>query len=217
MAKEYKLPKKPIYPIPELKEHIDANNQGYNPDRYPYDNNYTDWVKAVQGYSKMDGAPKYPITREITQIVRQTYGGKEYLTYYEILTGKDYYQNPLPFTHKYGKYKKPIYRKQFNYKQNTVNIIPTGKNETRFFIPYSPKTVDELYKYAPDDRDIQLVIKVGDRSYGGGGFFTKEEFRDLSIEELARIGREGKNMFARLEVKIPDNEYAKENFELKQK
>ena len=213
-AKEYKLPKQPLYPIPELIQHIKANNQEYNPDRFPYDNNYNDWIKAVKGYSKIEGSPSYPITREISQIVRLKKGGQEYILYYEILTGKDYYQNPLPFTHKVGKYKKPLYRKQYNYRTGEVNTIPLNKKEIVYTVKYSKKLINELYKYAIEGKDIQLLIKVGDRSYGGGGFYTLEEFRDLSLEELARIGREGKNMFARLEVKIPDNTLAKENFEL---
>ena len=43
--------------------------------------------------------------------------------------------------------------------------------------------------------DIELLVNVGSKQYGGRGFYTYEEFRDATLEELARIGREGKGMF----------------------
>ena len=51
--------------------------------------------------------------------------------------------------------------------------------------------------------DIELFVNVGSKQYGGRGFYTYEEFRDASLEELARIGREGKGMFTQPTSNVP--------------
>ena len=42
---------------------------------------------------------------------------------------------------------------------------------------------------------------LASKQYGGRGFYTYDEFRDSTLEELARIGREGKGMFTQLNLK----------------
>ena len=50
---------------------------------------------------------------------------------------------------------------------------------------------------------LEFLVNVGSRQYGGRGFFTPEEFRNDKLEELARIGREGKGMYTTLQSNVP--------------
>ena len=70
--------------------------------------------------------------------------------------------------------------------------------------------------------DIELLVNVGSKQYGGRGFYTYQEFKDSSLEDLARlgfytyqefkdssledlarIGREGKGMFTQPTSNVP--------------
>lgn len=194
-TQEYRLTE-PIYPLKQIVEHYKNNNQEYNKNRQGLDNIFEEWWKLCVLPGLTDPTLKKPITRTINKIKRIKVGSKEYVTYYEVLEGQDYQQNPTLFTHTVGTYKLPIFRRTFDYQTNSVKTSRSGKEETKYMFEYSPELIRELLKYAADGpKGIELLIQVGSVKYGYRGFFTEEEFINEPIEELARIARDGKGMF----------------------
>lgn len=193
----------PLYPHHDLKKHHDDHKIQYVPYQGSYDDAYNNWYQVVRADHDVSGAPKRPIYREISQIMRQKSSGKEYLTYGESLIGFDHENNPIPFFHTYGTYIKPYFRTVYNYETRKANTIRSGQYETVFFIEYSKGLLDELYDSGPDNMDIELLVTVGSMQYGGRGFYTYDEFRDLPLEDLARMGREGKGQFPLAQTNIP--------------
>ena len=193
----------PLYPHKDLlKYHTDHKIQ-YVPAQGSYDDTYNEWYQLVRADHDLSGAPKRPMYREISQIIRVKNSGNDYLLVSETITGFDHENNPIPFFHTTGQYLKPFFRTVYNYDLKRANTIRSGQNETVFFIKYDKDLIDTLYEAGPDDKDIELLVNVGSKQYGGRGFFTYDEFRDLSLEELGRIGREGKGMFTTATTNIP--------------
>jgi len=195
--------KHPLYPNPDLVKYYNDHKVIYHPYQGTYDSAYNNWYQLVRADHDISGAPIRPITREISQIIRLKSSGKEYLLYSETLYGLDHENTQIPFFHTYGEYKKPAFKTVYNYETKQASTLPTGQIETVYFIDYDTKLIDELYDAGPDDREIELLVNVGSRQYGGRGFFGNEEFRDAKLEELGRIGREGKGMFTTLTSNIP--------------
>lgn len=193
----------PLYPHKDLKKHHDAHKVEYISYQGSYDDAYNNWYQIVRADHDISGAPKRPIYSEISQILRLKSSGKEYLKYGETLTGFDHENNPIPFFHTFGEYTKPYFRTVYNYETRKANILRSGQYETVFFIEYDPKLLDKLYQAGPDNMDIELLVNVGSMQYGGRGFYTYDEFRDLPLEDLARMGREGKGQFPLNTTNIP--------------
>jgi hypothetical protein len=193
----------PLYPNQELLKYYNDHKIEYRPHQGSYDAAYNNWYQLVRADHDISGAPKRNIYREISQIIRLRSSGKEFLLYSEYLYGQDHENNMIPFFHTYGQYIKPNFKTVYNYDTKTASTLPTGQNDTIFFIEYSPETIEKLYEAGPDDSDIELLVSIGSRQYGGRGFFKYDEFRDFGLEELARIGREGKGMFTTLQSNIP--------------
>jgi hypothetical protein len=141
--------------------------------------------------------------REISQIIRLKSSGQEYILYGETLFGQDHENNTIPFFHTYGQYMKPAFKTVYNYELKQANTIRSGGVETVYFLPLNKELIEELYEAGPDNMDIELLVNVGSKQYGGRGFYTYEEFRDSSLEELARIGREGKGMYTQPTSNVP--------------
>jgi hypothetical protein len=203
MTKQLYDLKHPLYPHPELLAYHNEHKIIYQPHQGSYDDAYRNWYQLVRADHDFSGAPIRPIYREISQIIRVKSSGQDYLLYSETLYGQDHENNTVPFFHTYGQYSKPGFKTVYNYETRQANTLKSGQTETIFFIKHDPKLIDELYEAGPDDRDIELLVNVGSRQYGGRGFFTYEEFRDSKLEELARIGREGKGMFTTLQSNVP--------------
>lgn len=193
----------PIYPHRDLRKHHEDHKILYIPYQGSYDDQYNNWYQIVRADHDVSGAPKRPIYREISQIMRQKSSGKEYLTYGESLIGFDHENNPIPFFHTYGTYIKPYFRTVYNYETRKASVIRSGQYEIVYFIEFSKDLLDQLYGAGPDNMDIELLVTVGSMQYGGRGFYTYDEFRDLSLEELARMGREGKGQFPMNTTNIP--------------
>lgn len=193
----------PLYPHRDLQKHHEDHKILYIPYQGSYDDQYNNWYQVVRADHDISGAPKRPIYREISQIMRQKSSGKEYLTYGESLIGFDHENNPIPFFHTYGTYIKPYFRTVYNYETRKANVIRSGQYETVYFIEYSKELLDQLYDAGPDNMDIELLVTVGSMQYGGRGFYTYDEFRDLPLEDLARMGREGKGQFPLNTTNIP--------------
>lgn len=193
----------PLYPHRDLKKYHDDHKVQYVPYRGSYDDAYNNWYQIVRADHDYSGAPKRPIYREVTQIIRMKSYGKEHILYSEYLIGYDHENMPQPFFHTYGTYVKPYFRTVYNYDSKTANVIRTGQFETVYFLDYDPKLIDTLYQAGPDDKDIELLVKIGSMEYGGRGIFTYDEFRDLPLEELARIGKDGKGQFITMEQNVP--------------
>lgn len=193
----------PLYPHKDLRKHHEIHKVDYVSQHGTYDDAYRNWYQIVRADHDVSGAPKRPIYREISQIMRQKSSGKEFLTYGETLIGFDHENNPVPFFHTYGTYTKPFFRTTYNYEQQKAYTIRSGQSELVYFIEYTPELLDELYAAGPDNMDIELLVTVGSVQYGGRGFYTYNEFRDLPLEELARMGREGKGQFPTNTTNIP--------------
>lgn len=195
--------KHPLYPHPDLLEYHNKNKILYQPQQGSYDDAYKNWYQLVRADHDFSGAPIRPIYREITQIIRLKASGQDYILYGEYLYGQDHENNTVPFFHTYGQYLKPGFRTTYNYETRTAHTIKSGQVDIVYFIPHNPKLMNELYEAGPDDKDIELLVNVGSKQYGGRGFFTYEEFRDSPLEDLARIGREGKGMFTQPLTPLP--------------
>jgi len=193
----------PLYPHKDLLEYHNKHKIQYVSPQGSYDEAYNDWYQLVRADHDISGAPKRPIYREVSQIIRLKSAGQDYLLISETLTGFDHENTPQPFFHTYGRYEKPYFRTVYNYDLKRASTIRSGGNDTIYFIKYDKSLIDTLYDCGPDDKDIELLVNVGSKQYGGRGFFTYEEFRDLSLEELGRIGREGKGMFTTAQTNIP--------------
>lgn len=208
----------PLYPHPDLLNYYLVNKAVYSPTQGSKDDEYKNWYRLVREDSDISGAPPRPITREVSQIIRLKVAGKDYLMYSETLTGQDHEFIPRPFFHTYGSYVKPGFRRLYNYDTQTATIVTTGQLDTVYFIEYNPQLIDELYNAGADNQEVELLVNVGDlnsKQYGGRGFYTLEEFRNLPLDDLARIGRDGKGMFKQITSKVSTNEIASENFALK--
>jgi hypothetical protein len=195
--------KHPLYPHKDLLDYHAQHKIAYQPYQGAYDDAYNQWYQLVRADHDFSGAPIRPIYREISQIIRLKSSGHEYILYGETLYGQDHENNTIPFFHTYGQYMKPAFKTVYNYELKQANTIRAGGVETVFFLQFDKKLLDELFAAGPDDRDIELLVNVGSRQYGGRGFFTYEEFRDSALEELARIGREGKGMYTTLTSNVP--------------
>lgn len=193
----------PLYPHKDLKKYHDDNKILYVPYRGSYDDAYNNWYQLVRADHDISGAPKRPIYREVTQIIRLKSSGKEHILYSEYLIGFDHENTPHPFFHTYGTYVKPYFRRVYNYDLKQANTIRSGQFETVYFLDYDPKLIDTLYQAGPDNADIELLVKVGSMEYGGRGIYSYDEFRDLSLEDLARIGKDGKGQFITMEQNVP--------------
>lgn len=202
--------KHPLYPHPELLQYYLTHKVRYEPRQGSKDDEYRNWYQLVRADHDISGAPLRPIYREVQQIMRLKASGKEYLMFSEYLYGQDHEYVTKPFFHTYGSYVKPGFRTVYNYDTKEANVIPTGQVETIYFIPYDTKEIDILYNAGPDDADIELLVYAGPKQYGGRGFFRYNEFRDLDIDDLARIGRDGKGQFTPITSKIATNEMTAE-------
>jgi len=200
----------PLYPHQDLIKYFNEHKIAYQPYQGSYDDAYRNWYQLVRADHDLSGAAIRPIYREISQIIRLRSSGKEFIKYSENLWGLDHEHNPIPFFHTYGEYTKPAFKKTYNYDTNEAHTIRSGAVDTVYFIEYSPKLIDELYAAGPDNMDIELLVNVGSKQYGGRGFFTYDEYRDMSIEQLGRIGNEGKGMFTTTTVNIPQGTMASE-------
>jgi hypothetical protein len=206
--------KHPLYPHPDLLKYYQEHKIKYEPQQGSYDDAYKIWYQLVRADHDISGAPLRPIYREVSQIIRMKASGKEYLLYSENLYGQDHEYVTKPFFHQYGSYQKPGFRRYYNYDTKTANVVKSGPLETIYFIPYSAKTIDELYECGPDDMDIELLVNVGSKQYGSRGFYRYEEFRDMELEDLARVGRDGKGMFQTTTTKIPAGTMAAELYNI---
>lgn len=195
--------KHPLYPHPTLLKYHNDHKIVYQPYQGSYDDAYNQWYQLVRADHDFSDAPIRPIYSEISQIIRMKSSGQEFLLYSETLYGQDHENNTIPFFHTYGQYLKPAFKTVYNYELKQANTIRSGGVETVYFIRFNKNLVNELYEAGPDNMDIELLVNVGSKQYGGRGFFTYEEFRDSSLEELARIGREGKGMFTQPTSNIP--------------
>lgn len=195
--------KHPLYPHHDLLEYHTQHKIKYQPYQGAYDDAYNQWYQLVRADHDFSGAPIRPIQREISQIIRLKSSGNEYLLYGETLFGQDHENNTIPFFHTYGQYMKPSFKTVYNYELKTANTIRSGGVETIYFLKLDKDLLEELYKAGPDDKDIELLVNVGSKQYGGRGFFTYEDYRDLTLEELARQGRDSKGMFTQPVANIP--------------
>ena len=209
--------KHPLYPHPDLLNYYLSKKVKYEPRPGSYDDTYYNWYQLVRADHDISGAPIRPIEREVQQIIRLKASGKEYLMYSEYLYGQDHEYLQKPFFHQYGSYQKPGFRTTYNYDTKTSSVIPTGQLETIYFIPYDPKEIEILYNAGPDDQDIELLVNAGPKQYGGRGFFTYNEFRDLELDELARMGRDGKGKFTTVTSKVATNEMTAELYNVTDK
>ena len=210
MTKQLYELKHPLYPHPDLIGYHTQHKILYMPQQGAYDDAYRNWYQLVRADHDFSGAPKRPIYREISQIIRLKSSGQEFIMYSETLIGQDHENNSIPFFHTYGQYPKPAFKTVYNYETRQANTLRSGQIETVYFIKYDPYLIDELVNAGPDDRDIEFLVNVGSRQYGGRGFFTPEEFRDSKLEELARIGREGKGMYTTLQSNVPTGNVSSE-------
>ena len=203
-TQEYELTE-PIYPIKEIVTEYEKHNKEYDvkaKSRQPYDTIFEEWWKTCVVPGTIDKSLKKPILRTINKIKRIKVGKKEYVTYHEYLIGQDYQQNPLPFTHNVGYYTIPVFRRSFDYATNEV-VSTKGGKKLVYVLEYSPKLIRELLEYAPDGpKTVELLVEVGSAKYGFRGFFTEEEFINDPIEELAKKGRDGKQMFLVKESRV---------------
>ena len=198
----------PLYPNPQLLKYYQDHKTVYRPYQGSYDDAYNNWYQLVRADHDLSGAPLRPIYREISQILRLRSSGKEYIMYSETLYGQDHEHNTIPFFHTYGNYRRPVFKTVFNYETRQANTLLAGGNDIVYFLEFDKKLLNELNEAGPDDKEIELLLYVGgiySKQYGGRGFWTFEDFRDLPFEELARQGREGKGMFTQPTSNIPVN------------
>jgi hypothetical protein len=193
----------PLYPHPDLLRYHNDHKILYMPYQGSYDDAYRNWYQLVRADHDISGAPIRPIYREISQIIRLKSSGKEHLLYSETLYGLDHENNTIPFFHTYGQYMNPAFKTVYNYETRQANTIRSGNIDTVYFIDFDKKLIDELYNSGPDDKDIELLVNIGSKQYGGRGFWSYDDFKDLPLEELARQGREGKGMFSQPVATVP--------------
>ena len=193
----------PLYPHKDLLRYHEEHKVVYKPYQGAYDDAYNQWYQLVRADHDFSGAPIRPIYREISQIIRLKSSGQEYLLYSETLFGQDHENNTIPFFHTYGQYMKPAFKTVYNYELKQANTVRSGGVETVYFLPYNKDLINDLYDAGPDNMDIELLVNVGSKQYGGRGFYDKDEFRDSTFEELGRIGREGKGMFTQATTNVP--------------
>ena len=197
--------KHPLYPHSDLLAYHNQHKIAYQPYQGKvYYDAYNQWYQLVRADHDFNGAPIRPIYREISQIIRMNSSGQEYLLYGETLYGQYYENNTIPFFHTFGQYMKPAFKTVYNYELKQANTIRSGGVETVYFLKFNKELLEEkLYSAGPDNMDIELLVNVGSKQYGGRGFNTYEEFKDSSLEDLARIGREGKGMFTQPPSNVP--------------
>jgi len=205
----------PLYPNPDLLKYYEDHKMTYTSSQGSYDAAYNNWYQLVRADHDISGSPIRPIYSEVSQIIRLKAGGKDKILYSENLYGQDHEFVQQPFFHTYGSYNKPGFRTLYNYETKVANTVPTGQLETIYFIDYSKQKIDDLYKASPDDMDIEFLVNVGSKQYGSRGFYTLEEFRDMELEDLARLGRDGKGMFKQVTAKVSTNEMAAELYNTK--
>ena len=202
--------KHPLYPHPDLLAWYAQNKMKYVPYPGSYDDHYNQWYQLVRADHDQSGAPKRDIYREVQQIIRIKSASKEYIMIAEHLIGEDHQHNPVDFFHTYGTYQRPGFRTMYNYDTKQASTIFSGQVQTVYFIPFNVQYLENLYKAGPDDLDIGLYVYAGEVQYGGRGFYTYDEFKNLKLEELAEIGRTGKGMFSQKYTSVPTDELAKE-------
>ena len=203
--------KHPLYPHPDLLRHYQQNNMKYTPYPGSFDDQYHQWYQLVKADQDTNqSVPKRPIYQEVQQIIRLKSASKDYILVAENLIGTDHQNNTIPFFHTRGSYQKPGFRTMYNYDTKTSNTVFSGEVQTVYFIPYDKKELENLFDLGPEDQDIGLYINVGSVQYGGRGFYTYDEFKNLSLQQLAEIGRTGKGMFQQQYTQTPTNELSKE-------
>lgn len=202
--------KHPLYPHPELLKWYADHKMAYKPYPGSYDDQYNQWYQLARADHDQSGAPIRDIYREVQQIIRLKSASKDYLLIAENLIGTDHQNNVVDFFHTYGSYQKPGFRTMYNYDTKQSNTVFSGQVQTIYFIDFDKKLLENLYEYGPDNLDIGLYVQAGSTQYGGRGFYSYDEFKNLSLPELAEIGRTGKGMFAQKVVTVPSSEMATE-------
>ena len=121
--------KHPLYPNPTLKKHYDDHKIQYSPYQGSYDDAYNNWYQIVRADHDQSGAPKRPIYREISQIIRFKSSGKDYVRYGETLTGYDHENNPVPFSIQQVNTQNPFFEPSTTTKRN--KLIPLDRDNSR--------------------------------------------------------------------------------------
>ena len=202
--------KHPLYPHSELLKWYAEHNMKYTPYPGSYDDQYNQWYQLVRADHDTSGAPSRDIYQEVQQIIRLKSASKDYLLVAEHLIGEDHQHNPVDFFHTKGTYIKPGFRTMYNYDTKTASTVFSGQVQTVYFIPFDKMLLEKLYQAGPDDLDIGLYVNAGSVQYGGRGFYTYDEFKNLGLEDLAEKGRTGKGMFAQKYTPVSSDELARE-------
>jgi hypothetical protein len=190
----------PLYPLPELVKYYTENGFDYNyvydkhVDMFPYDRQWHDWWRAVKQVAKARKLQTEPIKREVTVIYRYKVGDKEKLVWSERFIGIDTKTGKnTTFKHLRGVYWRHIIETEYN--EATDNYEPKLKGQVKIYsIDYKPEMLDELFRYAPINDPQELHVVVMNNTYAGNGFFNREEYKNLTIENLCRIALAAKGL-----------------------
>ena len=137
-----------------------------------------------------------PITRKVYKVIRvrgKDNEGKsqDYLYYFERWDGFDYLGNeldPVP-EHIEGKYDEVQIKYNVDKKGRPIKSEPRKRGtKTKFYIPFSKKTLDKILKDVEKD-SIEYVVKIGDEKGNTrrDNTFSYEQFANLPYADLIKL------------------------------
>lgn len=131
-----------------------------------------------------------PIKTYITKITRVKFpNGKEYFYYEERREGKDHVGNEQHFTDTIGRYRKPIFHKEYDPSTRKIVGNSISRHEMVYEIPFSKKKLESVAAKGVENEMTLYVEAGGHKRYR---IFSYEDFRDRTYEELLTMGKSGK-------------------------
>lgn len=173
-----------LCPHPEVQKiHVD-NNHPYT--KTGHDKAFEIWSQQVN--------KKDPVDIVVTQIIRYSQGGKEYLVWDAELVGKDRKGNDLTFYHRFGTYDKPRFRKDIDERTDEIKSIEVSGYTTVYEHEFTQDLLDDLLQHSIEN--VSLVIKSSGRSYTFEDIYDFKEHTKEDLIVANKTGKKVKNIIA---------------------
>lgn len=189
-----------LYPIPELVQYYTANGFKYDeiynkrPELFPYDQQWRDWNRDVRQVAKARNLQMQPIIREVPVIYRYKLGDSEKMVWSERFKGINTKTGKVvTFKHLNGVYQRHLIETEYDEDTNAY-IAKLRGVEKVYYNDFNRDTLTELFKYAPIGKPQNYFVVVMNRTRGGLGLFSQNEFRDSSIETLTKLALSAKGL-----------------------
>lgn len=158
----------------------------YTENNYPYvktghDKAFEIWMSKVNKKESVDIV--------VTQIIRYSQGGKEYLVWDADLVGKDRKGNEISFYHRFGIYDRPKFRRDIDERTDEIKSIEVSEYTPTFEYEFTKSLLEDLLQKSTEN--VSLIVKSAGRSY------TVEDMADFTTgmkEDLIAANRTGKKV-----------------------